>query len=214
MSEFEKTEQNKVRRAPRRGHYDKKTVYEIVDEALICHVGIVQDGMPFVIPTIHARDGDRLILHGAPVSRLLTHASAGHPICVTITLLDGLVLARSAFHHSMNYRSVVLFGTGRIIEDEQEKMRALEILSESVTPGRWDDTRKPNAKEMNTTAVIELTIDSASAKIRTGPPVDLDSDYASPVWAGVLPIEQQFLPPVADPKLADGIPAPDYLADY
>jgi len=214
MSEFEKTEKNRVRTAARRGQYDKETIYQIIDEALICHVGIVEDEIPFVIPIIHARDGDKIILHGAKVSRLIKHIAAGHQVCVTVTLVDGLVLARSIFNHSMNYRSVVLFGTGRILDDEQEKMRGLEILSEFVTPGRWEEARKPNAKEMNATAVVELTIDSASAKIRTGPPVDLDADYELPVWAGTLPIQQQILPPVADPKLAEGIPLPDYLANY
>ena len=214
MSEFEKTEKNRVRTAARRGHYDKKTVYEIIDEALICHVGIADEGVPFVIPSLHARDGDKILFHGSKASRLLKHIAAGHQICVTITLLDGLVLARSIFNHSINYRSVVLFGTGRMNEDEQEKMRALETLSEIVTPGRWAETRRPNAKEMNATGIVELTIDSASAKIRTGPPIDLDADYALPVWAGTLHIQQQVLPPVDDPKLADGIPTPDYLADY
>ncbi len=214
MSEFEKTEKNRVRTAARRGQYDKETIYQIIDEALICHVGIVEDEIPFVIPIIHARDGDKIILHGAKVSRLIKHIAAGHQVCVTVTLVDGLVLARSIFNHSMNYRSVVLFGTGRILDDEQEKMRGLEILSEFITPGRWEEARKPNAKEMNATTVVELTIDSASAKIRTGPPVDLDADYELPVWAGTLPIQQQILPPVADPKLAEGIPLPDYLANY
>ncbi len=214
MSKFEKTEKNRVRTAARRGHYDKKTIYEIIDEALICHVGIVEDGVPFVIPSIHARNEDKILLHGSKASRLLKHIAAGHQVCVTITLLDGLVLARSIFNHSINYRSVVLFGTGRMIEDEQEKMQALETLSEFITPGRWDVTRKPNAKEMNITTIVELSIDSASAKIRTGPPVDVKADYELPVWAGTLPIQQQILPPVADPKLADGIPTPDYLADY
>jgi uncharacterized protein len=214
MSTFEKTEQNRVRRVAQRGHYDKETIYPIIDEALICHVGIVQDERPVVIPTIHARDGDKLLLHGAKASRLLKHVAAGHRVCVTITFLDGLVLARSSFHHSMNYRSVVLFGTGRIVEDAQEKMRALEILSEHLTPGRWEDARKPNAKEMKATAVVELTIESASAKIRTGPPGDDDEDYQLPVWAGVLPMQQQMLPPVADPKLNEGIMLPDYLVNY
>ena len=214
MPKFEKTEQNRVRRVAQRGHYDKETIYPIIDEALICHVGIVQDGIPIVIPTIHARDGDKIILHGAKASRLLKHVAAGHSVCVTITFLDGLVLARSSFHHSMNYRSVVLFGTGRVVEDAQEKMRALEILSEHLTPGRWEDARKPNVKEMKATAVVELTIESASAKIRTGPPGDDDEDYQLPVWAGVLPMQQQILPPVADPKLNEGTMLPDYIVNY
>ncbi len=211
MSEFEKTEQTRVRRVPKRGIYDKETIYQIIDDALICHVGIVQDDRPIVIPTIHARDGNALLLHGAKASRLLKHVAAGHPVCVTITLLDGLVMARSAFHHSMNYRSVVLFGAGHVIDDGEEKMRALKILSDHLVPGRWQDARPPNSKEMNATAVVKLAIENASAKIRTGSPVDDDEDYQLPIWAGVLPIQQQILPPIPDPKLAEGIPTPEYI---
>ena len=214
MSDFAKTDKNRVRRLPQRGHYDRETVYSIIDEALICHVGFVQDGMPFVIPTIHARDGDSLILHGAKASRMSKNIQLGHTVCVTITLLDGLVMARSAFHHSMNYRSVVLFGKGRLVEDEQEKMRCSEILTKHLIPGRWEDARQPNKKELNATSFVSILIDSATAKIRTGPPGDDDEDYQLPVWAGVLPIQPQFATPVDDPLLNEGIPVPDYVTNY
>lgn len=214
MSDFAKTDKNRVRRQAMRGHYDKETVYGIIDEALICHIGFVQDGVPFVIPTIHARDGDALILHGAKASRMMKYIQAGHDVCVTITLLDGLVMARSAFHHSMNYRSVVLFGKGTLMEGEQEKMHGSQILTEHLFPGRWEDARQPNKKELNATSFVSISIDSATAKIRTGPPGDDDEDYQLPVWAGVVPIRQHFDTPVDDPLLNDGIALPDYMTNY
>ena len=214
MPEFPMTQRNRVKRVPQRGAYDRETIYRIIDEALICHVGFVQDGQPYVIPTIHARWDHRLVLHGAPASRLLKHIQAGHPVCVAITLLDGLVLARSVFHHSMNYRSVVLFGTGELLEDKQEKMDALEALTEHLIRGRWQDARRPSPAEMKATAVVALPIDSASAKIRNGPPGDDEEDNALPIWAGVLPIEQHFAPPQDDPKLSAGISVPDYVRSY
>lgn len=214
MPGFAKTERNTVRRVPERGQYDRKTIYDIVDEALICHVAFGQEDQPYVIPTIHARLDDQLLLHGATTSRLIRHAAAGHPLSVAITHLDGLVLARSVFHHSMNYRSVVLFGQGRLVADEAEKLAGLKVLSEHVMPGRWDDVRGPNVKEMKATSLVAMTIDSASAKVRTGPPGDDEEDYDLPVWAGVLPIRQQFLAPVSDPRLAAGVTPPAYLRDY
>ncbi|NKQ34413.1 MAG: pyridoxamine 5'-phosphate oxidase family protein, partial [Chloroflexi bacterium] len=204
MSDFAATTQNRLRRIPARGHYDKAVIYPIIDEALICHVGFVEDGLPYVIPTIHARSGDKLIFHGAKASRMMKQIASGATICVTFTLLDGLLLARSTFHHSMNYRSVVLFGQGRPLTDEAEKMAALEVLTEHLAHGRWPDSRQPNAKELKATAVAELTIASASAKIRTGPPGDDEEDYALPIWAGILPIRQQYLPPIDDPQLSEG----------
>ncbi len=212
MSKFAETPRNRVRRLPARGDYEKETIYSIVDEAKICHVGFAIDGQPFVIPTIHARHDDVLYLHGAKASRMLKHIQAGNPICVTITLLDGLVLARSVFHHSMNYRSVLLFGQGKLVEDDEAKMCALEVLTNHVVPGRWDDARKPNRIELNATTVVELSLESASAKVRVGPPSDDEEDYTLPVWAGVLPLRQQALPPVNDPRLNDGIPVPEYIA--
>jgi len=212
--DFEQEQRNRVRRIPERGHYDKETIYAIVDEALICHVAFAVDGQPFVVPTIHARMGDELILHGAKASRLLKHIEAGHPVSVAITLLDGLVMARSVFHSSMNYRSAVLFGTGRVLASAGEKLAALEALTEHLARGRWQDARQPTALELNATTVVAIAIDSASAKVRVGPPNDDAEDYALPIWAGVLPVQQQAGAPLPDPKLASGIAAPEYLGDY
>jgi nitroimidazol reductase NimA-like FMN-containing flavoprotein (pyridoxamine 5'-phosphate oxidase superfamily) len=212
--EFEQTPRNRVRRIPERGQYDQSTIYAIIDEALICHVAFAVDGQPFVIPTIHARMGDELLLHGAKASRMLKHIQAGHPVSVAITLLDGLVMARSVFHSSMNYRSVVLFGQGRTLEANDEKMAALAVLTEHLAHGRWQEARLPTIQELNGTTVVALKIDGASAKLRSGPPNDEPEDYALPIWAGVLPLQQAALPPVADPKLTPGIEAPGYLVHY
>jgi uncharacterized protein len=214
MSEVPITERNRIRRVPKRGHYDKDTIYRILDEGLVCHVGLVEDRQPVVIPMNYARRGDTVILHGAPASRLLKYVQAGHPVCVTVTLLDGLVLARSVYHHSMNYRSAVVFGRGRVIEEEQEKLAALEVLTEHIVPGRWQDARRPNRQELDATTVVSITIESASAKVRTGPPVDDEADYELPVWAGVLPIQQQALMPVNDPRLRTDIPVPPSVSNY
>lgn len=213
MPTFPKTKMNQVVRVPERGKYDKETIYPIIDEAMICHVGLVQNDQPVVIPTLHARDGDNLLLHGATTSRLINYVEAGNKVSVAITLVDGLVLARSVFHHSINYRSVVLFGRGSLVPDA-DKMRCLEVFTERLLPGRWNDARIPNQKEMKATAVVSIPIELASAKIRSGPPGDDEEDMSLPVWAGVLPIKQQVLPPQNDPQLKDGIPVPDYLADY
>lgn len=212
--EFEQTPRNRVRRIPQRGQYDQATIYAIIDEALICHVAFAIKEQPFVIPTIHARMGDELILHGAKASRLLKHIQAGRPVSVAITLLDGLVMARSVFHSSMNYRSVVLFGHGRTLEANDEKMTALAALTEHLARGRWQDARLPTIQELEATTVVALSIESASAKLRSGPPNDEAEDYALPIWAGVLPLQQTALPLVADPQLAPGISAPDYLVHY
>lgn len=214
MSSFERTDKNRVKRVPIRAEYDRDTIYRIVDDALICHVGFVQDSHPFVIPILHARDGDRLLLHGAKASRLMKHVGDGHEICATITFLDGLVLARSVFHHSMNYRSAVLFGTGWILEDEDEKMDGLRVLTDHIMPGRWDDARLPTRKELNATSVVAMDIQSASAKIRTGPPVDDEEDYDLRVWAGVLPMQSQVLEPLRDKRLQQDIPIPGYIRSY
>ena len=214
MGSYEVTERSKVKRVAYRGDYDRDTIYPIIDEALICHVGFAVDGQPFVIPTIHARVKDSIILHGAPASRMLKHISAGNSVCITITHVDGLVLARSVFHHSMNYRSAVIFGRGYIIEDEAEYFEAAHAISEHLIPGRWEDARQPNLKEVRGTHFVKINIEEASAKIRTGPPGDEDEDYALPVWAGVIPMQTQFLAPEADPRLTEGIPQPDYIQDY
>ena len=213
MSDFPKTKRNQVKRIPKRGKYDKETIYDIMDQGLICHVGFVQDGQPFVIPTLHARDGDNLLLHGASTSRMMKHFAAGNPACVTITLVDGLVLARSTFHHSVNYRSVVVFGSGYLVSDEG-KMAALERFTERIMPGRWDDARQPNAQELKATSVIAIPMESASAKIRVGGPVDDDEDYELPVWAGVVPLSEQVGTPQVDPLSRNDVPLPDYISNY
>ena len=212
--EFAQEEHNRVRRLPARGAYDKATIYAIVDAAPTCHVGFAVDGWPYVIPTIHARVDDTVFFHGAKASRLLKHMKAGRPLCVTVTHLDGLVLARSVFHHSMNYRSAMLFGRGEIVTDADAKWAALEAITEHVLPGRWADARRPTAKEMQATTVVAMAIESASAKTRSGPPGDDEEDYALPVWAGVLPLQVQALPLEADPRLRAGIEVPDYVAHY
>lgn len=214
MSDFPITDENRVRRLPKRGAYDKETVYAIVDDALICHVGMIENDRPVVIPTIHARDGDNILLHGASTSRMLNHVGAGHDICITVTHLDGLVLARSVFHHSMNYRSAVLFGKGSLIEDPDEKMKALEIFTEKLIPGRWDDARQPTANESKATHIVSVEIDMASAKVRVGPPGDDDEDYALDVWAGVLPMRTVFGALDVDPLLKEDIGVPEYLTAY
>ncbi|HEY8598958.1 MAG TPA: pyridoxamine 5'-phosphate oxidase family protein [Thermomicrobiales bacterium] len=214
MTAFAKDRRNKVQRMPARGQYEREEVYQIVDAGLICHVGFVQDGQPFVIPTLHARDGDTLLLHGSSASRLMKHAGAGGAVCVTVTYVDGIVLARSIFNHSINYRSAVLFGSGHLVTEPEAKMAALAMFTERLLPGRWDDAREPNRKELKATAVVAIPIDSASAKVRTGPPHDDDEDLALPVWAGVLPLHQQFGTPIADPEAATEQPFPGYLEAY
>lgn len=214
MSDFERTGRNEVRRYAKRGKYDRDTIYPILDEALVCHVGFAIDGQPYVIPTIHARMGDELLIHGLKGGRMLEHINAGHPVCVTVTLLDGLVMARTVFNHSMNYRSAVLFGRGATIEDPARKLAALECLTEHVSRGRWAEARQPNAKELKVTTIIALEIESASAKIRQGAPGDDGEDLAFPVWAGVIPLPVVPQTPVRDPKQTDELPLPEYLANY
>jgi nitroimidazol reductase NimA-like FMN-containing flavoprotein (pyridoxamine 5'-phosphate oxidase superfamily) len=183
------TARTKVKRHAERGEYDRATIDAILEEALICHVGFVADGQPYVIPTIHARDGDVLYLHGSPGSRMLRAIKDGVDMCVTATLLDGLVLARAVYNHSMNYRSVVVLGRAREVVDRDEKLRAMEHVVEHVVPGRWNEARQPNEKELNATMILALPLDEASAKIRTGPPTDFDEDLDLPVWAGVIPLD-------------------------
>jgi len=206
-----KTERTRVRRIPDRGHYDKKTIYPIIDEALYCHVGINHNGSPVVIPTIHARINNTLYIHGSAASRLLQSIQEDASLCVTISLIDGIVLARSAFHHSLNYRSVVVFGQGVIVNDFQEKWDALKAVSDHLVPKRWEDVREPNQKELDATTVISISLEEASAKIRSGPPGDDDADYALPIWAGVLPTELKKGTLIPDPVLPDSIGIPDYL---
>jgi nitroimidazol reductase NimA-like FMN-containing flavoprotein (pyridoxamine 5'-phosphate oxidase superfamily) len=177
----------RVKREPQRARYDRETIEVILDEALICHLGFVVDGQPYVIPTLHARVGDRLYVHGSAASRLLRHLAGGAPVCATVTLVDGLVLARSVFNHSVNYRSAVVFGTATLVEDG-EKREALRALTEQLAPGRWDEARQPTEKELKATWILSLPIDEASAKVRTGPEEDEPEDLDLPVWAGVVPV--------------------------
>lgn len=211
---FPETDRTKLKRLPKRGHFDRETVYTILDEGFICHVGFVLDGQPFVIPTGYARAGDKLYIHGSQASRMLRNLAGGVDACVTVTLLDGLVLARSAFHHSMNYRSVLVFGRATIVDEPSEKMAALLALSEHIIRGRWADVREPTDQEMKQTTVLCLPLEEASAKIRTGPPLDDEEDYALPIWAGVVPLKLVAGEPVKDPLLSADIPVPEYAAHY
>jgi nitroimidazol reductase NimA-like FMN-containing flavoprotein (pyridoxamine 5'-phosphate oxidase superfamily) len=208
------TDRTTVRRLPARGSYDRALIHSILDEAPVCHVGFVVDGRPFVIPTLHVRVGDRLYMHGSPGSRMLKAMAAGIEVCITVTLVDGLVLARSAFHHSMNYRSVVVFGVAQAVDDSEEKTRVLHALSEHLVPGRWRDIRGPAPGELKATSVLSLPIDEASAKVRTGPPLDDEEDYALPAWAGVVPLSLKAGEPVPCPRLAPGIDLPSYARSY
>ncbi len=214
MTRFIKTTKTRINRLPKRGHYDHETIYQILDEALICHVGFVQAGQPFVIPINFARIDDSIVLHGAKASRLLKHIEAGNPVCIEATIVDGLVLARSVFHHSVNYRSVVLFGAGQLIEAEQEKLEALEAVTEHLIPGRWQEARHPNRKELNATRVVSIKIDEASAKVRIGPAIDEQEDYVLPVWAGVLPLQESPLLPIRDELQSQEIALPKYIVGY
>ena len=211
MSKQKQPDLSRVRRIPKRGHYDKETLHRILDSSLVCHVGFNEGDQPVVIPTLVARTGDQLLLHGSSKSRMMQHAAAGHPICVTVTHIDGLVLARSAFHHSVNYRSAVFFGTCEEVTEYDAKMEALAAFTDKLIPGRWDDSRQPTPNEMKATAVVALNVSEASAKIRNGPPVDDDEDYALPIWAGIMPITQHIGEPIPDELLRDGILVPDYL---
>jgi nitroimidazol reductase NimA-like FMN-containing flavoprotein (pyridoxamine 5'-phosphate oxidase superfamily) len=214
MTEFSKTDRSRIKRLAKRGYYDLEMIYPILDEALISHVGFVENNQPFVIPINFARVGDTIVLHGAKASRLLKHIEAGHPVCIEVTLVDGLVLARAVFHHSVNYRSVVLFGTGQAVNEDQEKLAALEAITEHILPGRWREARLPNRKELDATSVVSIKIHEASAKVRSGPPGDDEADYALPVWAGLLPFQETCLPPVRDELMAQDAPVPEYITNY
>ncbi|MDX2213021.1 MAG: pyridoxamine 5'-phosphate oxidase family protein [Oculatellaceae cyanobacterium bins.114] len=208
------TARTTVKRLPNRGNYDRTQVEEILDEGLICQVGFVVEGQPFVIPTAYGRIGDQLYIHGSPASRMLRSLQQGIEVCVTVTLLDGLVLARSAFHHSMNYRSVVMFGTATLVTDLAEKLEALKAFTEHVVPGRWQDVRSPTRQELAGTVVLSLPINEASAKMRTGDPSDDEEDYALPTWAGVIPLRVVADVPIDDTRLASDINPPDYVTHY
>jgi nitroimidazol reductase NimA-like FMN-containing flavoprotein (pyridoxamine 5'-phosphate oxidase superfamily) len=214
MSDFSPTERTQVKRLPKRGKYDSETVYKILDEAFVCHVGFVADGQPYVIPTNFGRVGDTLYLHGSAASRMLRTLSEGIPVCVTVTLVDGLVLARSAFHHSVNYRSVVILGTARLVSDPTEKMEALRLFTEHIVKGRWDEIRWPTEQELKGTTVLALPLEEVSAKVRVGGPVDDEEDYSLPVWAGVLPLTTTTNAPIPDTRLKEGTPVPNYISNY
>ncbi len=208
------TVRTKLRRLPKRGAYDRELIYQILDEAFICHVGFVVDGQPYVIPTGYGRVGETLYLHGSAASRMLRNLAKGIDVCVTVTLTDGLVLARSAFHHSMNYRSVVVLGQATVVEDKQEKLIALEALTNHIIPQRWAEVRAPNEQELKATLVLALSLVEVSAKVRTGPPVDDEEDYQLPVWAGVIPLRLAASPPVSDPRLQQEIEPPAHARNY
>lgn len=211
---FTRTARTTLKRLPKRGSFERQTVYDILDEGFVCHVAFVADGHPVVIPTAYGRVGDRLYLHGARASRMLKALGAGADVCVNVTLVDGLVLARSAFHHSINYRSVVVFGRARVVESGEEKRAALLAFMEHVVPGRWDEVREPTGQELDATLVLSLDLEEASAKVRTGPPVDDEEDYQLPVWAGVLPLQVRRGEPVPDPRLNEGTRPPGWLEEF
>jgi uncharacterized protein len=208
------TPRTRVRRLPKRGVYDRDTIDAILDEGLVCHVGFVHDHQPVVIPTLYARVGDVVYFHGSAASRMLRTLADGVEACLTVTLIDGLVLARSAFHHSANYRSAVVFGRARLIEDRAEKLAALEAFAERAVPGRWAEVRPPTAKELKATTVLSLPLDEASAKIRSGPPVDDEEDYALDIWAGVIPLRLVAGEPVPDARLPAGVAVPEYARSF
>lgn len=214
MSEFTPTERTQVKRLPKRGKYDEETVFQILDAGFVCHAGFSVDGQPYVIPTNYGRSDKTLYLHGSAASRMLRTLSDGVPVCVTVTHVDGLVLARSAFHHSVNYRSVVILGTAQLVTDPAEKVEALRIFTDHVMKGRWNDVRQPTEQELKATTVLALPLEEVSAKVRTGGPVDDEDDYNLPTWAGVLPLETSVKSPVPDARLPKNVPVPAYLKNY
>ena len=215
MSEdFTPTERTRVVREPQRGVYDRETIYKILDEGLVCHVGFCADGQPFVIPTLYARIGDAVYFHGSAASRMLRGVTEGANVCLTVTLTDGIVVARSVFNHSMNYRSVVALGKATLVDAPQEKLEALRGFTEKILPGRWADARQPNEKELKSTSILRLPLTEASAKVRVGPPEDDAPDYALPVWAGVVPLSLVAGAPIRDERCDLGIPLPAYAAKY
>ena len=204
----------RVVREPQRALYDRESVYRILDAGFLCHIGFAVDGQPYVIPTSYGRDGANLYIHGSAASRMLRNLKESIPMCVTVTLLDGLVLARSVFNHSMNYRSVMILGKATLIQDPQEKLAALRALSEHILPGRWDDSRQPNEQELKATSALRLPIEEFSAKVRTGPPIDDEEDYSFPTWAGVIPLEMKAGTPISDEKLDPNRELPPYVQSY
>ena len=214
METFTPTQRTTIKRIPKRANYECETVYQILDEGLVCHVGFVVDGQPFVIPTAYGRVEDKLYIHGSPASRMLRNLQEGIPVCITVTLIDALVLARSAFHHSMNYRSVVVFGTASVVSNPEEKLEALHAFTEHVVPGRWEEVRQPSRSELTGTLVLSLPLVEASAKVRTGPPSDDEADYSIPVWAGEIPLRVVADAPIDDSRLQPGLILPSYVKNY
>jgi nitroimidazol reductase NimA-like FMN-containing flavoprotein (pyridoxamine 5'-phosphate oxidase superfamily) len=208
------TPRTRVIREPHRGVYDRETVYQILDEGFLCHVGFAVEGQPFVIPTSYGRKDSTLYIHGSAASRMLRQMRDGVAVCITVTLLDGLVLARSVFNHSMNYRSVVILGKAELVNDPAEKLEALRILSEHILPGRWADARQPNERELKQTSVLRVPIEEFSAKVRSGPAVDDEEDYSFPTWAGVLPLKMKAGAPIDDERLLPGRETPGYVRRY
>lgn len=214
MHPLGRTQRTRVRRLPARAATDRSALYDVLDEGLVCHVGFAHDGHPVVIPTAYGRAGERLYLHGSTGSRMLRALADGTPVCVTVTLIDGLVLARSVFHHSMNYRSAVIFGVAAALIDPEEKLAGLRAIVEHLVPRRWAEARLPSPKELASTIVVSFPLDEASVKVRTGPPVDDEDDYALPTWAGVIPLALIPGPPEDDPRLASGLPPPEHVIAY
>jgi uncharacterized protein len=211
---FPPTERTRVVREPHRGTYDRATIYKILDEGLVCHVGFAAEGQPYVIPTMFARVGDAIYFHGSAASRMLRGISEGLSVCVTVTLTDGLVLARSIFNHSMNYRSVVALGKATLVDAPEEKLQALHAFTEKILAGRWNDARQPNEKELKATSILRLPLTEASAKVRVGPPEDDAADQDLPVWAGVIPLQLTPGGPIRDEKCDPAIPTPTYAESY
>jgi nitroimidazol reductase NimA-like FMN-containing flavoprotein (pyridoxamine 5'-phosphate oxidase superfamily) len=212
--QYTMTDRTSLKRLPKRGDYNQETVHAILDEGFVCHIGFVVEGRPFVIPTGYARVDETIYVHGSSASRMLRTLSSGVDVCLTVTLLDGLVLARSAFHHSMNYRSVVVFGKAYAVDDPVEKCSALRALTEHIVPGRWDDVREPDEQEMKGTLVLKLPLEEVSAKVRTGPPIDDEADYALPIWAGVLPLNMTPGTPIRDDRAPENSEPPEYIRNY
>jgi len=211
---FAPTERTRVVREPHRGVYERSEIYRILDEGMVCHVGFTTEAQPFVIPTLYARVGDALYFHGSAASRMLRGVATGLSVCITVTLTDGLVLARSVFNHSMNYRSVVALGRATLVAEQAEKMEALRAFTEKILPGRWEDARQPNDKELKATSILKLALTEASAKVRSGPVQDDEEDYTLPVWAGIVPLHLQAEAPIRDERCDAAIPTPKYAANY
>jgi nitroimidazol reductase NimA-like FMN-containing flavoprotein (pyridoxamine 5'-phosphate oxidase superfamily) len=206
MSSYTPTSRTKVRRLSKRAVYDEAQVHAILDEGFLCHVGFTQDSQPFVIPTLYARSGKMIYMHGSGASRMLKTLAQGVDVCVTVTLVDGYVLARSAFHHSMNYRSVTILGRARLVTDLEEKLEALRTITDHIVPHRWDEVREPNELELRQTVVLALALEEVAAKVRTGPPIDDEEDYSLPIWAGIVPVQTRLGEPVADGRVLPGVP--------